>query len=151
MAADAFSFSILDQTVLANLHKLSTFAQHQTAVRALLAGALPIQNAAKQKAPKLTGTLSRSIHSEESSEGGGLASVMVGTDVVYAAIHEFGGVIVPKQAKLLHFVINGEDIFAKSVQIPARPYLRPALAEQKAAAIEATSAALRDLLRAQFA
>lgn len=151
MAAASFSFSISDQTVLANLRKLSTFAQRQTAERALMAGGLPIQNAAKGKAPKLTGTLSRSIHMEADPSGGGLASIKIGTDVIYAAIHEFGGVITPVQAKLLHFVINGEDIFAKQVHMPARPYLRPALDEQKAAAIQATAAALRDLLRAQFA
>jgi len=28
---------------------------------------------------------------------------------------------------MLHFVIDGVDVFAKAVHIPARPYLRPAV------------------------
>ncbi len=47
-------------------------------------------------------------------------------DVRYALIHELGGRIVPKNAKALSFVIGGERVFAKSVNIPPRPYLRPA-------------------------
>lgn len=46
-------------------------------------------------------------------------------DVRYALIHELGGVITPKQAKMLAFEINGKLVFAHSVTIPARPYLRP--------------------------
>ncbi|PVX80045.1 phage virion morphogenesis protein [Paraburkholderia unamae] len=56
-------------------------------------------------------------------------SARVGTNVVYAAIHQFGGqtrahVIRPKNAKALHF----GGIFAKQVnhpgsKIPARPFL----------------------------
>lgn len=48
-------------------------------------------------------------------------------DVVYALIHELGGVIVPKKAKALAIPMpDGSMRFAKSVTIPARPYLRPA-------------------------
>lgn len=43
----------------------------------------------------------------------------VGTNVIYAPIHHFGGVIKPKKAKALYF--NGR--FAKSVTVPARPFL----------------------------
>lgn len=46
-------------------------------------------------------------------------------DVRYALIHELGGVITPVVAKLLAFEINGKLVFAKSVTIPAQPYLRP--------------------------
>jgi len=51
----------------------------------------------------------------------------VGTNLVYAAIHEFGGTIKPKNGQYLKFEINGKTIFAKQVTIPARPYLKPAL------------------------
>jgi phage gpG-like protein len=47
--------------------------------------------------------------------------------VVYGRIHELGGIIKPVVAKMLHFVIDGVDVFAKAVHIPARPYLRPAV------------------------
>ena len=62
---------------------------------------------------------------------------VVGTTKPYAAIHEFGGrtaahTIRARQAKALHFVLDGKDVFAKSVNhpgsvIPARPFLRPAI------------------------
>jgi phage gpG-like protein len=48
-------------------------------------------------------------------------------NMVYAAIHEFGGTIYPRKGKYLVFEIDGQVIFAKSVKIPARPYLRPAI------------------------
>ena len=48
-------------------------------------------------------------------------------DVVYALIHELGGVIVPKRAKALAIPQpDGGVVFAQSVTIPANPYLRPA-------------------------
>lgn len=55
--------------------------------------------------------------------------VVIGTNVIYAAIHEFGGVITPKTAKYLRFYWEkiGQWVVTKSVTIPARPYLRPAL------------------------
>ena len=48
-------------------------------------------------------------------------------DVVYALIHELGGTIVAKNAKALAIPTkDGGVVFAQSVTIPARPYLRPA-------------------------
>lgn len=47
----------------------------------------------------------------------------VGSNLKYAAIHQFGGVIKPKKAKCLHFMLNGQSVFAKSVKIKANPYL----------------------------
>lgn len=63
----------------------------------------------------------------------------IGTQgVPYARIHEFGGktaphVIVPRVRKALSFIMGGNKVVVKSVNhpgstIPARPYLRPALA-----------------------
>lgn len=61
----------------------------------------------------------------------------IGTNVVYARIHELGGrtgahTIVPRKAKALRFVVGSNTVFAMRVehpgsQIPARPYLGPAL------------------------
>jgi phage gpG-like protein len=50
------------------------------------------------------------------------SSVTVGTDRVYAAIHQLGGVIRPKNGGLLVFNVGGRTIFAKKVTIPARPF-----------------------------
>ena len=49
--------------------------------------------------------------------------VRVGSGLVYAAIHQFGGTIRPKRARKLRFWIGKEKVFADSVTIPARPYL----------------------------
>lgn len=57
---------------------------------ALEQGALEIQNRAKQLAPYKTGNLRRSITHDPVSGSNGFAQA-IGTSVVYAAIHEFGG------------------------------------------------------------
>ncbi len=49
--------------------------------------------------------------------------VEVGSNVIYARIHQLGGVIKPKHKKYLSFVKNGARVFLKKVTIPARPYL----------------------------
>ena len=59
------------------------------------------------------------------------AEVDVGPAVIYGRIHELGGIILPVHAKMLSWVDNGKRIFAKRVQIPARPYLRPAVDEHE--------------------
>lgn len=74
---------------------------------AALAGAMPVRNAAKQKAPKKTSNLRRSIHTEVASASETAVEVLVGTDVEYAAIQEFGGTIVPKNAKYLAIPLTG--------------------------------------------
>ena len=146
--SESANFTIDDKVVMAKLHALTAFAKKQTAERALMAGGLPIQNAAKEKAPKETRTLARSIHMEAVDEPGKLAAIKLGTNEIYAAIHEFGGIILPKNATMLHFFIGSEEIFAKSVHMPARPYMRPAFDEQKGNAVRDTTAALRTLLKA---
>lgn len=41
-----------------------------------------------------------------------------------AAVHQYGATIRPVRAKMLHWKNSaGEDVFAKEVHIPARPYL----------------------------
>ncbi len=49
-------------------------------------------------------------------------SVTVGSDRKYAAIHQLGGVIRPKSAKVLRFISGGQVFFRKKVTIPARPF-----------------------------
>ena len=49
----------------------------------------------------------------------------------YAKIHEFGGTIVPRTKNYLRFrTYDGQWHAVKQVDIPARPYLRPAFVER---------------------
>lgn len=58
----------------------------------------------------------------------GLSEVRWGSPMVYAAVHQFGATIVPKNAPALKFQLADADgrpfeVQVKSVTIPARPYL----------------------------
>lgn len=53
----------------------------------------------------------------------GRDQVTVGTNKIYGAIHQFGGEILPKHGKFLIFSLGGRTVKARSVTIPARPYL----------------------------
>ncbi|MCB1520670.1 MAG: phage virion morphogenesis protein [Hyphomicrobiaceae bacterium] len=54
----------------------------------------------------------------------GASEVRIGSGLVYAAIHQFGGTIRPKAARKLVFPGSGGGlVFADQVTIPARPYL----------------------------
>ena len=50
-------------------------------------------------------------------------SVEVGTNKVYAAIHQFGGTITSKSGGYLSFAIGGSFVRVRSVTIPARPFI----------------------------
>ncbi|WP_085593506.1 phage virion morphogenesis protein [Thalassospira sp. MCCC 1A01428] len=50
-------------------------------------------------------------------------AVAVGTNVIYASTHQKGATIKPVKARVLAFQINGKPVFAKSVTIPARPFI----------------------------
>lgn len=66
-----------------------------------------------------TGDLMKSIDKYATS-----SKVMVGSNKEYARIHQLGGTVRPKKGKFLKFRgLDGEDVFAKEVTIPARPYL----------------------------
>ena len=71
-----------------------------------------------------TGALARSVdHAATATQAiwGVPAAPVAGRP--YARIHQFGGVITPKNAKRLRFELNGKAVFAKKVTMPARPYL----------------------------
>jgi phage gpG-like protein len=99
-----------------------------------------------------TGTLQRSINYQLQDEGDRIAAT-VGTNLVYAAIHEYGGttrahVIEARKGKTLVFQMGGQDVFFKRVNhpgshMPERSFLRSSLEENAGsirAAIEATVA-----------
>lgn len=65
-----------------------------------------------------SGALERSIDYVASAD-----SVVVGSGLVYARIHQAGGKIAPKTAKALAFMAGGRLVFARSVTLPPRPFL----------------------------
>jgi HK97 gp10 family phage protein len=85
-----------------------------------------------------TGTLQRSINYQLQDEGDRIAAT-VGTNLVYAGIHEYGGttrahVIEAREAKTLAFQMGGQDVFFKRVNhpgshMPERSFLRSSLEE----------------------
>jgi phage gpG-like protein len=100
-----------------------------------------------------TGRLRRSVHYVM---GGGpdAPSAAIGTNVEYAAIHEFGGTtkpheIVPVNARVLAFRgSSGDPVFATRVfhpgsKMPQRSFLRSALAAEQEAIRERINAAVK--------
>ena len=75
-----------------------------------------------------TGNLRRSIHPEWDMRPN-YAGAIVGTDEKYAAIHEYGGEIVPKDKPYLVFKIGDQWIRTKKVTMPERSFLRSAIKE----------------------
>jgi len=87
--------------------------------------------------------LAKSIQREEAAVSGDVVQgkVFSSGDVKYAGIHEYGGTIpahdvVATKAQALAFVIDGKQMFAKSVHIPdvhmpERSFLRSSLAENR--------------------
>ncbi|UNE55112.1 phage virion morphogenesis protein [Bartonella machadoae] len=69
-----------------------------------------------------SGALSRSIDMVASPE-----KVIIGSGLVYARIHQLGGVIRPKNGRTLRFFLNSSKaqrfVCVHQVTMPARPYL----------------------------
>lgn len=77
-----------------------------------------------------TGRLSRSVHSEFMGLNTSTAKGIVGSNVVYARIHEYGGIIQARNAAYLRFRVGGQWVSKKSVIMPERSYLRSSLKEK---------------------
>lgn len=119
--------SVDDHGIGAALDDLGERLSHSTEDATGL-GLHMVEAIAKKLAPIRTGRLRGSIRVEgPSAQMGGYAG-RVGPHVIYANIQEFGGVIVPKRVRFLHWVDAGGEHWAKRVTIPAHPYMRPALA-----------------------
>jgi phage gpG-like protein len=87
-----------------------------------------------------SGALARSIDYRASAD-----SLVVGSSLIYAAIHQFGGVIRPKTASALAFMLGGRLVRTGKVTMPARPYLGLS-AENRAEATRSVVAYLRRML-----
>lgn len=86
----------------------------------------------------VTGVLSRSVLNITANapveKQGNTYIKKVGTNVIYARIHEFGGVIRPGLKGFLAWKDRetGKWVYTKkSVRIPARPYLRPTIQDKR--------------------
>lgn len=151
--------------VRAHLDRMDDALRGQTLTRALVSGALIIQNAAKELAPYRTGNLRRSIHiggrsdlahDFENTTGGELEGpristnevrVFVGTNVEYARQREYGGVIEARNAPWLVWQdYEGNWHRARRVEQAATPFMRPALDENRDAVRREVAAALRQLI-----
>ena len=112
----------------AQLKRLEEAPAEHALVTAAKAGAIIIRDAAATKAPKRADILARSIHIEVLESSRHRAWVAIGTYLSYARIHEFGGIIKPKDPTgwLRFRTYDGEWHTVKLVHMPARPYMRPA-------------------------
>lgn len=75
----------------------------------------------------VTGELARSMVITPLKRGGMEASNLIGPTAVYARIQELGGDIRPDHHRYLHWVREGKDFWSQFVELPPRPYMRPAL------------------------
>lgn len=128
-------------------------AAHEALIKEVYAGALRIQATTKQvylsghALRRITGRLSRSIHVTGPTVGGDASGVVtyeanVGTNVKYAAYHEFGfhGTQNVKAftrqtstvfgRKLDHNVTQFVKPFSRAVNYDGRPFLRPAATDE---------------------
>lgn len=80
----------------------------------------PKYRAVEKKSSKILNESGRLLSLASEVQGD---TIVIGTNAVYGAIHQFGGIILPKRAKALRFMLGGELVTRKSVVIPARPYL----------------------------
>ena len=124
----------------------------QDLLRAITAGGFVVEGYAKINAgsgrPGLNIQTGALVNSIQTTDGVVISPtqvwISVGTNMVYARIHEIGGTIVPVNAKMLSWEgEGGERIFAGAVHIPARPYLRPAMDENEGKITLAVGANLR--------
>jgi len=113
--------------------KLEEGTQGRNMVTALRAGALTVSNDAKRRAPFLTGTLRRSIHTLLQEITKDTATIAIGTNLEYARRIEMG--------------FSGVDSLGRSYDQPPNPYLRPALEENKARVEREVRQAFADLVR----
>ncbi len=164
---------------------LEECVQGDALVNTAKAGGNVIVNAAKDNIKKQglirTRTLSRSVHQEVAEQSATKASVDVGTNLEYAAIHEFGGTITAKSSKYLAIPVGSyvgsprkhsdlklrktaggtllmvdssgtvQYVLKASVVIPAAPYLRPALDENEQQAQDEMAEAFVKLMKAAVA
>lgn len=83
----------------------------------------PIYKAAKHKNSDKILTLRGQLRSSIRYQVKGGDTVAIGTNLEYAAMHQFGGSIKPRAGKALRAGSRGNGVWRKMVKTPARPYL----------------------------
>lgn len=164
-----------DKAVAEALNRLGSNLSGNMMVKAVVSGAWILSARMKQLAPYLTGTLRRSLHigghtslaagfnpSEGYSDIGGevitadRVGVETGTNLVYAGVQEFGGIIHAKPTPYVYGAYRGYMVFktkdgkwhsVKSVQIPPTAYMRGAYLEKKPDVIQEIDLALDEMIR----
>jgi len=113
-------------------------------VDCLMAGGMVVERRMKENITKQNLIDTGNLRASVSAEPEGTGAVTIGPrNVIYAAIHEFGGVIRAVKAKALRFrTEDGAWHTVKAVTIPARPYARPALDEHMPEVEDAIAAAI---------
>lgn len=107
---------------------------------------LRIEASAKRRVPVDSGRLRSSISNEVERRGESQIVLFVGSNVEYSETVEYGrGAISASGDGVLHFTIEGEEIFVKSVgPADARPFLRPAIQEHRDTAEDLIEEAVED-------
>jgi len=100
------------------LKRADTAVSGPILVSAVQLAAMVVQNAAKRNAPYVTGTLRRSIHQEVERLSSTFVQAIIGTDLHYARRVEFG--------------FAGKDALGRVYNQAAKPYLRPAMDDNRA-------------------
>lgn len=154
----------------------------KTVGREILTATLLIEQSAKQNIARNfhgKGTLAASVKHRLEKFGGLSLAGVVYSNLVYAAIHEFGGTVTPKDAKWLTIPFEGvqgramdyQDTFfaktasgnlvlfqkrggeaiplfllVKKAEIPARPWLNPALENNREAVTTIIGDAVKEAL-----
>jgi HK97 gp10 family phage protein len=168
------------EELITKLNAMSAAATGEALISTAQAGGEIIRNAAIANIHDenliQTGNLSRSIHTEISEATDSQATVDIGTDLVYAAIHEFGGTITAKNGKYLAIPVGSykgspndhpdlklrktgggtllmvdaagtaQYVLKSSVTIPAQPYLRPAMDEHRDEAMNVMANVFKQLI-----
>lgn len=138
---NSISLTIDDTVLKRKLAKLKDVQRSGAISKGLWAGALFLCGHIKLNIDKnftrRTGNMIGSVQPEDPIVQNDFAYILFGTHVVYGAIHEFGGVINATHAPFLVFKNQeGDWIHTKSVTMPARPFIRPAITEHGNEAIE---------------
>lgn len=102
-----------------------------------------------------TGALASSVIATPPEVAGGRIAVQIqpgfgDRPLVYARIHELGGIIVAKNVQYLRFKTDdGRWHFKKQVVIPARPYMRPAFIRGRPILVAQLEKTLEDFILGQ--
>ena len=154
---DIYSQVIVNEKLLAKLRNMPEEMKKQARLT-MLSVVLECERITKEKltGPVLkvgmTGRLHTSIGSEVKGEGMdtvgrfGVMKQSGGKPLVYAAIHEFGGIIRPKVKKWLRFkTADGKWHMVKEVKMPERSYIRSTAKEKLSWIIGRFSAMLTEM------